>query len=329
MLRCNGVVIVLRGFLHAVVRPAMAAALVCLGSEAPLRTSANYRSLPDADKLTKIHPVKTTLKILAALVSVAILGFICSYVLYLRDATVRCDTLTLTGDINADSFIEARDCLVRSQAAKKTFVVKASGGGDGFAALAIGILIHRHHWDVEVVDLCASSCANWIFPAGKTKYLNRHSMLLFHGGPHQANIPEMADKLDHLLAAKGTAVTSVELGQKNQEGALTFTANKSAAAEEVLEFLALNNDSPAVEKWRQFTNASDRFYQQLGINPLLPEYGQTGSYEPTYKSYKYGGFIYRLDSLRRLGVGHIELQEGEWQPERHPDYRHVYEVTYP
>ena len=285
-------------------------------------------SLPDANRLTKIHSVKTTLKILAALVSVAILGLISSYVLYLRDEAVRCDTITLTGDINSDSFIEARDCLVRSQAAKKTFVVKASGGGDAFAALAIGILIHRHHWDVEVVDVCASACANWIFPAGKTKYLNRNSMLLFHGGPHQANILEMAGKLEHILATNGAAVAAVELGQKNKEGAVAFT-NKSAAAEEVLEFLSLNDDSPAVEKWGQFTNESDRFYRELGINPLLPEYGQSGAYEPTYKSYKYGGFIYRLDSLRRLGIGNIELKEGEWHPERHPDYQDVYEVTYP
>jgi len=63
--------------------------------------------------------------------------------------------------------------------------------------------------------------------------------------------------------------------------------------------------------------------------PPLPEYGQIGGYESLYKSYKYDGFIYRLDSLRRLGIRNIELKEGEWHPERHPDYKDVYEVTYP
>jgi len=67
----------------------------------------------------------------------------------------------------------------------------------------------------------------------------------------------------------------------------------------------------------------------LGINPLLPGYGQIGAYESLYKSYKYGGFIYRLDSLRRLGIGNIELKDGEWHPERHPAYHDVYEVTFP
>ena len=283
--------------------------------------------------MAKIQLVKTYLKILAALVSVAILWLGSRYVLNLRDFAVRCDTLTLTGDINSDTFVESRDCLVRSAAAKKTFVVKESGGGDGYAALAIGILIHRHNWDVEVVGVCPSSCANWIFPAGKTKYLNSQSMLLFHGGPHQANIQEniqeMKVKLDHVLLVNGAPADSVKIGHENKEGVLTYNPNLSAAGKEVLEFLSINKDLPAVEKWAQFSNASDQFYRELGINPLLPEYGQIGSYEPLYKSYKYGGFTYRLDSLRRLGIRNIELKDGEWRPERHPDYQDVYEVTYP
>jgi hypothetical protein len=91
----------------------------------------------------------------------------------------------------------------------------------------------------------------------------------------------------------------------------------------------MTNDSNLVEIIRGLRKASDQFYQELGVNPLLSTYGQVGAYEPTYKSYKYLGFIYRLDSLRRLGISNIELKQGEWQPERHPDYKEVYEVTYP
>jgi hypothetical protein len=279
--------------------------------------------------LTKIQPVKACLKILAALVSVAFLWLCYRYVLFRRDEADPCATLTLTGDINSDTFVEARDCLIRSAASRKTFVVKSSRGGNGFAALALGILIHRHHWDVEVVDFCASSCANWIFPAGKTKYLNSRSVLLFHGGPHQANLLEMVDKLDRRSAANGAPLDSVVLGHEGKEAVVSSSPDSSAADRAVLEFLSINNVSTRIEQTRQFTNASDQFYRELGINPLLPTYGQLGRYEPLYESYKYGGFIYRLDSLRRLGIRGIELKEGEWHPERHPDYQDVYEVTYP
>ena len=274
--------------------------------------------------------MKKYLKILAALVSVAFLGLGYSYVLYLRDHPLHCsDTITITRRITAETFAETRDCLVRFKAAKKTFVVEDSEGGDGAAALAIGILIHRHNWDVEVANVCPSSCANWIFPAGKTKYLNSQSMLLFHGGPHQANWLEQGNKLEQMFAANGPPVDSVELGHKNKEGAITWSPDRSAADEEVLAFLSIDKDLPGVEKMIQFRIRSDQFYRELGVNPLLPEYGQIGGYEPLYKSYKYGGFIYPLDSLHRLGVRNIELKQGEWHPERHPAYPEIYEVTYP
>jgi hypothetical protein len=299
-----------------------------VGGARPPHSSSIY-SLWDADRLRKIQLVKTFLKVLAAVVSVAVLWAGCSFYLYLRDHPDNCsDTLTLTGDINYDSFVQTRECLVRLKAEKKTFVVAASGGGDGFSALAIGILLHRHNWDVEVVGICASSCANWIFPAGKTKYLANQSMLLFHGGPHQKNLLEFAERIDHEFAANGAPADLKKLGRENKEGTMTWSPD-SPAYQEVLEFLSIDKGLPAAERWRQFTNASDKFYQELGIDPLLPEYGQRGSYEPMYKSDKYDGFVYRLDSLRRLGIRNIELKDGEWHPERHPAYQQVYEVTYP
>jgi hypothetical protein len=97
----------------------------------------------------------------------------------------------------------------------------------------------------------------------------------------------------------------------------------------VREFLAIEDPPTNAELITLLTEASDRFYEHLGINLLLPHYGQIGRYEPTYKAYKHGGFMYRLDSLRRLGIGNIEVKGGEWRPERNREYSEVYEVEYP
>jgi hypothetical protein len=273
--------------------------------------------------------MKRFLIILGAIVSVAVLGLGWGYLRHVRNFPGRCDTLTLDGDINSQSFIDSRDCLVRSEAAKKTFVVKESGGNDGKAALALGILIHRHQWDVEVVGVCASACANFIFPAGKTKYLHQNALLLFHGGPYQENMMQMAEEFDQRSKTGGTPVEAVTLGQKNKEGTLIFTPGISIEDQEVQEFLSITNYSSAVDFVSKMRTASDQFYQELGVNPVISTYGQIGSYEPTYQSYKYGGFTYRLDSLRRLGIANIELADGEWRPEGNPAYQDVYEVTYP
>jgi hypothetical protein len=234
--------------------------------------------------------------------------------------------------VEARALIEARECLDRPSAAKKLFVVESSEGGNGPAALAIGILLHKYNWDVEVVDLCASSCANYIFPAGKTKYLREHSMLMFHGGPHQEGLLEALEEFDREIAVNGAPATPVVIGQKNKEGAFEYDPGQTAKTPEVeavLEFLSLNGVQTYAEGLRRFGHATDQFYQELGVNLLLPTYGQIGAYRPIYKSGKYFGFIYRLDSLRRFGIDNIELKDGKWHPERHPDYPSFYEVTYP
>lgn len=60
-------------------------------------------------------------------------------------------------------------------------------GGDARNAMAIGDYIYKHGLSVDVRSACASACANYIFPAGKKKYLSNDSYLLWHGG---ANSPE-------------------------------------------------------------------------------------------------------------------------------------------
>jgi hypothetical protein len=177
------------------------------------------------------------------------------------------------------------------------------------------------------VDLCASSCANFIFPAGKVKYLHSNALLLFHGGPHQHNM--MAKFVDaENAAAQGVQAKVIDPDHAKTEGGVVIDG-KSAERREVLEFLSITNVTGSVDLVTRLTRASDQFYEDLEVNVLMPHYGQIGRYESIYKSYKYGGYFYRLDSLRRLGVKNIEVKGGDWHPERNPEYSNVYEVAYP
>ena len=283
------------------------------------------------------------LKVVGALVSVVVLVLAWAYVRYLDDEAVHCGTITLNGKISPETFAKVRECLVRSEAQEKTFVVTGSEGGDNFSALALGILIHRHEWDVEIADYCLSACATFIFPAGKTIYLDRQAMLLFHGGPHQENLLEQAKTADQRSSMTRARTEFVTLARENKAEARTeFVTHAQADKEnaigpafktpaylEVRKFLSIRDDLTGVEDIVALRRAADQFYKELGVNPALPTYGQLGDYESTYKSYKYEGFIYRLDSLRRFGIGNIELKEGEWHPEQNPLYSKAYEVTYP
>ncbi len=67
-----------------------------------------------------------------------------------------------------------------------------SPGGDVALALQLGEWILAKRLDVEVVDECASSCANYVFIAGQRKFLHPDSVLMWHGGAFQQSLEDDA-----------------------------------------------------------------------------------------------------------------------------------------
>ncbi len=68
----------------------------------------------------------------------------------------------------------------------KTVVIK-SWGGEVEAGIDFGLFIHKHKLNVHVKDYCFSSCANYVFPAGETKYLDKNSLVGWHGSSFQTD----------------------------------------------------------------------------------------------------------------------------------------------
>jgi hypothetical protein len=92
--------------------------------------------------------------------------------------SIRGDALVFEGSINARSG-EAFQQLVRDP--RVTRVVITSGGGQVATALDMAEAIRERGLDVEVPDNCRSSCANYIFPAGRRKLLGHPAAVSWHG----------------------------------------------------------------------------------------------------------------------------------------------------
>lgn len=56
-----------------------------------------------------------------------------------------------------------------------------SSGGDVAAAIALGEWVFAQRLDVEVPDYCLSSCANYVFPAGRRKIIRAAAVVAWHG----------------------------------------------------------------------------------------------------------------------------------------------------
>lgn len=61
----------------------------------------------------------------------------------------------------------------------------SSRGGEIGVGIALGNWVYQQQLDVEVGTVCASACANYVFPAGQVKYLAKDSVLIWHGSAWQ------------------------------------------------------------------------------------------------------------------------------------------------
>lgn len=131
---------------------------------------------------TLLHPVRHLARVM-----------LCGLLALFADATLAADD-TASASLSADGRTLQYDGLLtlpalealyqRSQPRPQELLIN-SPGGDARLGLLLGYLLHEWGLDVRVREQCASSCANYVFPAGRNKYLEAGSMLLWHGGALQ------------------------------------------------------------------------------------------------------------------------------------------------
>lgn len=88
-------------------------------------------------------------------------------------------TLCFNADIDRDSAASAAALMAGRSL---TAMVVTSDGGEVMAALQIARAVRARGLLVVVKGHCISSCANFLFPAARSKAVAANSLLVFHGG---------------------------------------------------------------------------------------------------------------------------------------------------
>jgi hypothetical protein len=88
------------------------------------------------------------------------------------------ETLLIEGRITKKTARKVHDALA---AHAISLVQLNSGGGDVDPSMDIGFEIFMNGLDVEVTGDCLSSCANYLFPAGKNKIISGPGVVGWHG----------------------------------------------------------------------------------------------------------------------------------------------------
>jgi hypothetical protein len=73
--------------------------------------------------------------------------------------------------------------LDSSRTTPPTVLRVTSTGGDASEALRMARIIRARGLDVRVSGYCGSSCAQYLFVAGRNKFVDQGSLVMFHGSP--------------------------------------------------------------------------------------------------------------------------------------------------
>ena len=185
-------------------------------------------------------------------------------------------------------------------------IVITSWGGSALHGKLFGLWVHENELDVQVREICFSSCANYVFPAGKNKYVEENSLVGWHG-----NVLQLAGKCSDSQEARDAAFEE-------------DSRNRVFKGRENVEFLVRQDVYYHVmERWIE-----REFYRIVGVDPEMPNYPceEKHSGRPRTQDEKDleknapGSFIlgttFSIENMEHFGISNVTyLGEGRY-PER-------------
>lgn len=203
---------------------------------------------------------------------------------------VQGDTVTYTGNFSKASTAAFDAAVAGITRGQVTRMVISSGGGDTVEGRHVGRWVRDMGLVVEVDVICFSSCADYIFPAGRARVIRADAFVGWHGNERQF----------HLLAArKGVSL----------EDQLAQYVPKDASPEQRATFFRDFAETTKVT----LKDEAD-FYAKLGLNDAFAvcAVGDILEKRPGYAEQIGWGFS--LADMARLGMTNtVYLGDGTYE----------------
>jgi hypothetical protein len=203
---------------------------------------------------------------------------------------VQGDTLYYTGNFSKASTAVFDAAVASVRRGQLTRLVISSGGGDTVAGRHIGRWVLDMALVVEVDVICFSSCADYVFPAGRARVIRADAFVGWHGNERQFEV----------LAARKRVSLAEELGQFAPKA--MAPAQRAAFVDVFLKSLATTRPDETA------------FYAGLGLSDAFAvcAVGDVLEKRPGYAGQIGWGFS--LTDVARLGLTHtVYLGEGRYE----------------
>jgi hypothetical protein len=190
--------------------------------------------------------------------------------------------LTYFGPITAEAN-QKLAVLHGAAGGKATVLAIRSGGGETGAGMELGGWVRLRKLDVKVMEVCLSSCANYVFTAGRNKIVSNFAVVGYHGGLGSTTFtydPAFQQVLDAMKPAERD----------------TYQAQMKK------------------DQARQLTEET-AYFRSIGVRPDITLLGHAAPYLAQYdKDEKVWGWTYSIEDFARLGVDKITVINGPWVP---------------
>lgn len=196
--------------------------------------------------------------------------------------------------------------LYQEASPKPTTLLIESHGGAAGAAMRLGMWMLDNELDVKVDTYCYSSCANYVFLAGRHKFLAPHASLMWHGGTTQPiDRAELEHLLDDMLSVLEPEARDAILAERSRE--------------RLLELLEMSR--------RELIARETEFFDRIGVDQRITVLGSLFERELLANDHDYAGWDLSLSDLARLGVRGIKVVgDAAWQPWPARDNLFVYRI---
>ncbi len=184
-----------------------------------------------------------------------------------------------------------RDFLlaIRGKEDQITTIRVNSPGGVTDEGILIGQWIFEHGIDVIVEELCFSSCANYIFTAGKNKIIENDAIVGWHGSEQQ----------DPFIAA-GYGISMAELYARQFDEMKQWGETLPGETKEDFVASMLEKDADDYDK-------EPRFLDRIGVNLYIMVYGLLPDRFDYYvnEQTEFGGWTFSIEDMAKFGVQNV------------------------
>jgi hypothetical protein len=196
---------------------------------------------------------------------------------------VEADTVYYTGNFSQASSKTFDAAVEGVPRGRITRMVISSGGGDTVAGRHVGRWVRDMGVVVEVDVICFSSCADYVFPAGKARVIRADAFVGWHGNERQ---------FDVIAARRGERVVDLpQLRRLVPEG--QSPEQQRAFLEDVVRSIAVTQKDEA------------DFYARLGLSDAFAVCAVGDDLEQRFGFEGRKGWGFSIDDMTRLGLTNV------------------------